>query len=121
MEYGLYIDYEWCSGCHSCELACKQEHSLKTDEWGIRVMERLHRAKDGIVSEYIPIPTDLCNFCMTRVRDGKQPACVHHCMTKCMAFGPIEDMDKLAAKKKKTVVWARTYPSRSELISATSA
>ena len=44
MEYGLYIDYEWCSGCHSCELACKQEHSLKTDEWGIRVMERLRKA-----------------------------------------------------------------------------
>ncbi|MBW2339135.1 MAG: hypothetical protein JRF50_02145 [Deltaproteobacteria bacterium] len=22
---------------------------------------------------------------MTRVMEGKQPACVHHCMTKCMA------------------------------------
>ena len=58
---------------------------------------------------------------MTRVMEGKQPACVHHCMTKCMAFGPIEDMAKLAAKKKKTVVWGRAYPSRSELISGTSA
>jgi hypothetical protein len=38
-----------------------------------------------------------------------------------MAFGPIEEMAKLAAKKKKTVIWGRSYPSRSELISATSA
>jgi hypothetical protein len=29
-------------------------------------------------------------------------------MTKCMAFGPIEEMAKLAAKKKKTVVWGST-------------
>jgi len=41
---------------------------------------------------------------MTRVMEGKQPACVHHCMTKCMAFGPIEEMAKLAAKKKRSVV-----------------
>ncbi len=41
---------------------------------------------------------------MTRVMEGKQPACVHHCMTECMTFGPIEEMAKLAAKKKKSVV-----------------
>jgi hypothetical protein len=30
-------------------------------------------------------------------------------MTKCMDFGPMEEMGKLAAKKKKTVVWGRTF------------
>ena len=48
MEYGLYVDYEWCSGCHACELACKQEHDLKTDEWGIRVVERTYRGKEKV-------------------------------------------------------------------------
>jgi hypothetical protein len=28
-------------------------------------------------------------------------------MTKCMEFGPLEEMAKLAAKKEKTVVWGR--------------
>ncbi len=57
----------------------------------------------------LQIGTDLRNLCMTRVMDGKQPACVHHCMTKCMAFGPIEEMAKLAAKKKKSVVWGKIH------------
>ena len=26
--YGLLISYEWCSGCQSCEVACKEEHGL---------------------------------------------------------------------------------------------
>ncbi len=109
MEYGLYIDYDWCSGCHACELACKQEHDLKTDQWGIRVVERTYRVADRIAIEYVPIPTEICNFCMARVKKGENPACVHHCMTKCMDFGPMEEMARLAAKKKKTVVWGRTY------------
>ena len=48
MKYGLYIDYDWCSGCHACELACKQENDLKTDQWGIRVIERGH----GVVADH---------------------------------------------------------------------
>ena len=109
MEYGLFVDYEWCSCCHACELACKQEHDLKTDEWGIRVVERTYRGKEKVTVEYVPIPTDYCDFCLPRVGQGKKPACVHHCMTKCMDFGPLDEMGKLAAKKKKTVVWGRTF------------
>ena len=26
-KYGLLIDYEFCVGCHACEIACKQEHN----------------------------------------------------------------------------------------------
>jgi Fe-S-cluster-containing dehydrogenase component len=46
---------------------------------------------------------------MGRVAQGMKPACVHHCMTKCMSFGPIEEMTELASKKKKSVVWGSTY------------
>jgi len=109
MNYGLFIDYEWCSGCHACELACKQEHGHKTDEWGIRVIERMYRGRDKNVFEYVPIPTEFCDFCMQRVAEGKKPACVHHCLTKCMEFGPMEQMSNLATKKKKTVVFGRTF------------
>ena len=68
----LYVDYEWCSGCHACELACKQEHDLKTDEWGIRVIERMYRGKEKVVIEYVPIPTEYCDFCLNRVRQGQE-------------------------------------------------
>lgn len=109
MKYGLYIDYDWCSGCHACEMACKQEHNLKLDQWGIRVVERTYDANGGRVIEYVPIPTEFCNFCMNRVTQGLKPACVHHCMTKCMDFGPIEEMAEVASKKRKSVVWGSTF------------
>lgn len=108
-HYGLFIDYEWCSGCHACEIACKQEHDLATDEWGIRVVERTYKGRDHrILIEYVPIPTDFCSFCMERVNSGKQPACVHHCMTKCMDFGLLAEMAQKAAAKPKSVVFAAT-------------
>ena len=31
-KYGLLIDYQWCTGCHSCEMACKVEHGWQAGE-----------------------------------------------------------------------------------------
>ena len=28
MAYGLLIDTEWCSGCHTCEMACQMHNDL---------------------------------------------------------------------------------------------
>ena len=36
---GLLIDYEYCTGCHSCEVACREEHSFGIGTFGIKVME----------------------------------------------------------------------------------
>ena len=27
-EYGLFINFDYCTGCHTCEIACKKEHDL---------------------------------------------------------------------------------------------
>ena len=29
MAKGILVDYEWCSGCHTCEMACAVELSHK--------------------------------------------------------------------------------------------
>ena len=39
MRNGLLIDYEFCTGCQSCEIACKQEHGFSVGTWGIRVLD----------------------------------------------------------------------------------
>lgn len=105
-ENALLIDYEWCSGCHACEVACKQEHNLPVGVWGIKVYELVQESNGKVYIDYIPFPTELCNLCEHRTRLGKLPSCVQHCMTNCMSYGKIDDLVKQMMKKPKTVIWA---------------
>lgn len=36
---GLFINYEFCTGCHSCEVACKKEHKLPKGQFGMHVLQ----------------------------------------------------------------------------------
>ena len=106
-NYGLLIDYEWCSGCHSCEVACKEEHGFPVGKHGIRVMEDGPWAinNHAVNFNHIPVPTDLCDLCADRVAAGKKPTCVHHCLCECMEFGPIEELAKKLTLKGKQYLW----------------
>ncbi len=45
---------------------------------------------------------DKCTFCIHRVREGKQPACVAVCPTKCMYFGDLDDPSSEISKQLRT-------------------
>ena len=109
--YGLLIDYEWCSGCHSCEVACKEEHNYPVGKWGIKLLEDGPWEYDeGIFNyNYLPYPTDLCDLCAERVSKGREPSCVHHCLANVMRFGTIEELAKQLAQKSKQVLFAPQY------------
>lgn len=99
MVYGLLIDYEYCSGCQSCEVSCKMEHNLPVGKWGIRVLEdgpwQMDDSKDcGKAFNWnkIPTPTDLCDLCADRTARGREPICVHHCLANCMRYGTVEEL-----------------------------
>ncbi len=113
VEYGLLIDYQWCSGCQTCEVACKEEHGFGEGKWGIRVLEEGPWRKDDSDDSgscfdwnYIPTPTDLCDLCAERLEAGKEPTCVHHCQADVMRFGTIEELTAELVKKPKQVLWA---------------
>ena len=36
---GLLINYNYCTGCHSCKVACQQEHDFPAGKNGIKVTE----------------------------------------------------------------------------------
>ena len=109
--YGLLISYEWCSGCQSCEVACKEEHGLGVGAWGIRVLDDGPWSKTGSEHmgsdfnwNHVPVPTDLCDLCADRVAAGKDPTCVHHCLAQCMEFGAVEELaQKLGNKPKQAL------------------
>lgn len=110
--YGLLISYGWCSGCQSCEIACKEEHGLPVGKWGIRVLEDGPWSKTGAENmgsdfnwNHIPTPTDLCDLCEARVAEGKDPTCVHHCLANCMEFGPVDELVRKLGDEPKQVLF----------------
>lgn len=97
-DKALLFNYEYCSGCKSCEIACKNHLGIGLGEWGIKVTEVKPFKFDDDKTEWIyqPIPTQLCDFCEDRVAEGKRPACVHNCLAFCIEFGTPEEMLKRA-------------------------
>ena len=105
-QYGILVDYEWCTGCHSCEVSCQMEHGLPVDRWGIKIQKIGPWQIDGDAYQYdfVPVPTDQCDLCAARRELGKVPTCVQHCQAKCLEYGPLEELNaKLAAKTKQAV------------------
>ena len=107
-DYGLLFDYEYCSGCRSCEVACKNELGLPLGKWGIKVLELGPWELDSNVPKkfewsYIPVPTSYCNLCTERVAGGEQPSCVLHCLASVIEYGPVEELAEKAKKKGKKV------------------
>ena len=105
-EYGLLIDYEYCTGCYACQVACAQEYRWPAGMGGMRVIEMEQKLpNDKAYLSYLPFPTELCILCTPRTRQGLEPACVKHCMAACMKYGRVEDLAKEMAEKPRQVLW----------------
>lgn len=100
-KYGLLIHYEYCSGCRSCDVACRKEHDIPAGKWGMNVVEEGPWQVSERDWEWnnLPIPTKLCDLCEERVSQGRKPSCVHHCLANCIEFGTIEELAKSLAEK----------------------
>lgn len=96
MRNAIVIDIEYCEGCHSCEVACKNEKHLEQDQYGIKMLEvKPFIAPDGKwVWDYYPVLTSVCDLCEERVAAGGIPSCVKHCLGECMYYGTEEEMLK---------------------------
>ena len=107
--YGLLIDYEFCTGCHSCEVACKNDKELPLEQWGIKLAQigPWKIDEDNWQYEFIPIPTDQCDLCQDRVDAGKLPTCVQHCQSLIIEYGTVEELAVKAATKPKMVLFTR--------------
>jgi Fe-S-cluster-containing dehydrogenase component len=97
---GLLIDYKYCTGCHSCEVACKNHLDLPVGKWGIKLIEVgpfiiEQGTPDKFEWIYLPVPTELCDMCVDEVEKGYKPMCAHHCLGDCIVYGTVEELAKL--------------------------
>ncbi|MEE8397155.1 MAG: 4Fe-4S binding protein, partial [bacterium] len=63
----LLIDLERCTGCKSCEAACKAEHGLGPGEFRTKVVWL--SGGDGAAPDFLPSPCQQCD----------RPACLRAC------------------------------------------
>ena len=97
-ESALLVNYEYCTGCHSCEVACRKEHDIPLGQWGIKLSQigpwAIDEDPDHARWEflYVPAPTSLCDLCAERVGKGLKPACVVDCQALVLESGPLDEM-----------------------------
>lgn len=105
---GLLIDYEYCTGCHSCEIACQMHHNLPPERFGIKVFEvgPWPITEEKWQYSYMAVPTDECDLCEDRVSKGHEPTCVKHCQAAVMKYGPIDELAKELDAKPQQVLFA---------------
>ena len=104
---GLLIDTDYCTGCHTCEVACKKEHDIPLGQWGIKITQvgPFQIGEGEYEYRYSPVPGKLCDLCADRRGNGKIPLCVTSCLAKCMDFGPVEELAKKASAKRGNALW----------------
>lgn len=108
MSKGILVDYEWCSGCHSCEMACRVEHDFPADQNGVKLVKvgPYNVEGDEWVWINMPVFTDQCDQCAARQKKGKLPTCVHHCQAAVMKYGELDELLPALAAKPKQVLYA---------------
>jgi len=85
------IDRDKCVGCRACMMACPyqarffQEGNETYFPGGVTPYESrgYGRHQAGTVSK--------CNFCLPRLEQGLEPACVANCMARARIFGDLDD------------------------------
>lgn len=105
--YGILVDYTFCTGCHSCEVACKKHLNLEKGQFGIQLTEigPWKVNEDKWEWTYMPVITQLCDLCADRVAVGKIPACVQTCQAWCMYHGTVDELkEKMNGKTRMVLI-----------------
>lgn len=110
-QYGLLIDYEYCTNCGSCQVTCKEEHGYPVGKTGIKVLSDGPWKIDDTYWNwnYFPVVTDLCDLCADRTAKGREPMCVHHCLANIITYGTVEDLSKKLDEKPKQFLIVPQY------------
>jgi len=105
------IDNTKCMGCKSCVIACpyraRSFHGEESEYFpgqGLTPYERVGYRKHptGLVEK--------CDFCLSRIQEGLEPACVTGCMAKARYFGDLDDPDSEVSKLIRDYCGFQIYP-----------
>jgi Fe-S-cluster-containing dehydrogenase component len=93
------VDYDKCMGCGYCRIACPYDARSFVEkiepcfpEFGLTPYEDLmyQKHQEGVVEK--------CNFCLDRLAQGEEPACVTTCPALARYFGDLDDPNSEVSK-----------------------
>ena len=91
---GILVDMYYCTGCHACEVACKQENQFPVGIAGIKINELI--MENGLNTDR----------CADRISSGEdtRPACCKHCGTASLHYGELTELVKMMETMPRSVL-----------------
>ena len=101
-EKTILVDLQRCIGCWTCSLACKVGNNLPDEEFWLTVrtqgsgegIDRPAGTWPNLHMSWIPIWSQSCVKCPSRIAKGDKPYCVNACPCDALTIG-----EAAAAKK----------------------
>ena len=107
---GILADMHYCTGCHACTIACKQENNFPVGVSGVKVTKMIMEdvSSGKMHFDYIPYFSPNCNLCADRIASGEdnKPACVKHCGTASLHYGDIPELAKMLEDMPRGVLYS---------------
>jgi hypothetical protein len=105
-EFGLLIDCEYGTGCHTCQVACAQEYGWPAGMGGIRVNEIVQQLPERKSLPDLPALSDRALHPVPAPHQERTPAGLRPALHGgCMQYGRIEDLAREMTKKPGMVLW----------------
>lgn len=91
----IFVDLERCIGCWTCSLACKVGNKLEDEDYWLTVrtlgsgegIDRPAGEWPNLRMSWIPIWSQSCIKCPSRVKAGDKPYCVNCCPSDALFIG----------------------------------
>jgi carbon-monoxide dehydrogenase iron sulfur subunit len=102
----VLIDESKCIACAMCAIVCPFDvityHALATAAPGNGLA-----AGNGHIARTVAVK---CDGCITRLREGREPACVEVCKVDALTFGEVNDAIRDARRRESIAVLATAEP-----------
>lgn len=88
---GMLLDLDMCTGCYTCQTACRETNHYGYDEQWMQVIRRDPYFVDGKLRMYHLVAPSL-EKCAACYENDPDPLCAKTCSSAALFVGPIDEL-----------------------------